>query len=100
MRSFSVFLLAVLALNIWATWRVSRSTLASHRRLLLTIGTWLIPLIGAGIAISQTSEPAPPPMPEALPDAGPAAPEVLQLQGLPDFPLGEHLFNGQGFPIL
>jgi hypothetical protein len=100
MRFFPAIFLALVFPNVWVTLRLSRSTLPSQQRRMLTMGTWLIPVIGALIALSHgtTSEPAP--AAEELPEGGPAAPQILKRQGMPAFLLRKHLLNGQGFPIL
>ena len=94
-----LLLMALVALDIWATRFVSRSTLPPRVRGLLITFVWMVPLLGAWIAVSQSRTPKVPKAPDPPPDREPA-PGELSLPVMPPFSIAENLLDGQGFPIL
>lgn len=107
----ALLLLATLvALNLWATWRVLKAEEPFHRKLLLGLGTWLIPFMGAFLAHlhARPPESALSPHdegPAARPGAGESArrepaPWQIGVLGGVTFSLQQHMQWADGVPVL
>jgi hypothetical protein len=106
MNSVLIVVLVWLVPNVWATWRVARSELTQHRKTVLILCVWLIPLLGASMAVREIPAMEYHPERSPLPSAGrkrvlPAvAPEAIEHAECGSFPVLEHLKDGNGTPIL
>jgi hypothetical protein len=97
-------LVLIVVPTVWATWRVSGSTLPLHRKTVLIIGAWIVPLVGAHIALrelqpAQSAPAAPDPATPAKTRHVPP-PTTVVLPGQEPFSIQDHLFEGTGPPIL
>jgi hypothetical protein len=105
MTSILVVLVVWLVPNIWCSVLVSRSDLIQSKKTVLTIGIWLVPILGVTMAYweiprgHQFSS-------DALPRAGqsPArpekAPDVIETDECGPFSMADYLSAGHGLPVL
>ena len=103
MLGFACVLLALAALNLWATRRVwdARSRL-DGRAGWLVAGIWMMPMVGLLVAHSHVRAVAPARAshPGTSSPAGPPAPQRLDAHSLPDFDVAAHLQHPHGVPVL
>jgi len=96
-----IVLFVLVAWNIWTTRRVVQLKFPDHQRAVIIIMIWLVPVLGGLFSFLDPAgrRRAPPPRIAAPPERE-SAPQELARPGMPSFAIGEHLFDGQGFPIL
>ena len=96
--------LLVVVPNVWATWRVAKSKLTHRQKMLTIMGAWIVPLLGANMALREArgaESPLAPPAPIPAPRPRRAhAPGSVDMPGLPPFEVRDHLTTGNGAPLL
>jgi hypothetical protein len=107
MNSVLIVVLLWLVPNVWGTFRVARTEMPQHKKAILIIGIWLVPILGLTMALWEIpSDYDPLTVGKLLPRAGQAtarpavAPDSIHYAGHGPFPLLVHLSNRNGVPVL
>jgi hypothetical protein len=103
-----LLLAALVAANVWATRRVLRADEFTHRKVLLLIGIWLMPILGA-LAAKDHARPRLPAGEETLPTLPPRSDGPLGREPAPrelgggsgaGFDVWAHMAAPHGLPVL
>lgn len=96
-------LFAQVALAVWATFRVARSTLSRHRRTVAYVAAWIMPIFGPIdmlVRMSKHNRGIEPPAAAPPAPVSDLAPEIIELPDREPFAVTANTFNGHDFPIL